>query len=647
MSELQRKRNPFNFSDAEILYNKKPKEPIKRDKKRIATGVAFETAKQVRKKVRKSTKTISQHLSESLRSESMNNSLLANLSIESIISDHENAELDIEFSKDGKQTRNSKRAFRENHNEEATIESSIRAKAVPRSKSALTLNGHTLLCVIYCALNICGSDIQLTDLLRFVLEGHLSFYKCKLLLPEELIEQEVDLSHPQHHSYRIINYETFRVSLSYFTRLIPDLSVSIKKPNLVQLAHRYLDEMQLPGDLKVYVERLMILLPPEMKYNERVSYIPNFEGRAMAFIIFALKLLFGLDGFREEEMSKAARKVNEASIDGQPKIFVYKDWMEFIEYRQCILSKFYHPTLFHRTYALEKPYLSFNAMLNSLNPKTPKMEPQIAAARNLTRKRSKANAQEILAQFMRDIEATEENEIMHHLTFHSFTPMKDYFEQIQVSDTNDQINQSIAGVDYTKHSCQAYLKPQLLVESFQAHKQELRLKKSTFPKVFTFLNPEPTQRFIRVKNFSMDVGDLTERQWKDDVKKRHKYMEAFKDRSVELFHESTMTKVVERRHEWRRLIRTEKSSRRKSMIAENEPEVLTEPNLLSESEDGSESDLDDDEIWFDSSAGDELDQIFASLKRSSKQAEDDCLTFVTPDFNLWQVSFHCRPSMQL
>lgn len=630
--------NNFYFSDAEILYNKKPKEPKKRERKKKENDATFETAKQVRTKVRRSVKNISQQLSESLKSESMNNSSLANLSIESIISDHEDAELDIHFSNLGAKVRDNRRAFRGGYDEEVAIEASIRAKAVPRSKSALTLNGHTLLFIIYCALNICKSKIQLTDLIRFVLEGHLSFYRCKLLLPDELIEQDIELSHQQHHSYRIINYDTFRVSLSYFIRLIPDLRISIEKPNLIQLAHRYLDEMHLPNDLKAYVERLMVLLPSEMKFSDNVSYLPNFEGRSMAFIIFALKLLFGLDGYRDEEMSESARKVNEAMVDGQTKIFVYQDWMEFIEYRQCILGKFYHPALFHRSYPLEKPYLAFNAMLNSLNSKTPNMERLNTNVRNLKRKQSKASAQEILSQFVRDIETNDDNQIMHHLTFHSFTPMKDYFEQIQVNDTKYQLNQSIAGADYTKHSCEAYLKPHLLVKSFKTNEQELRLKKSTFPKSFTFLNHETSQKWTS-ETFEADFDGLTELKWQKDLKNRQKVMKTFKNRSIEIFHEATMKQVLKERRKWREIIREDKVLRRaeKKVVSfkENEAETLTEPNILSESEDDSENDREEDEIKFEGPMKDELDLIFESFKESSGTLG---LTFVTPDFNLWQVS---------
>lgn len=46
-----------------------------------------------------------------------------------------------------------------------------------------------------------------------------------------------------------------------------------------------------------------------MKFYEQ-NFIPNYEGRAMAFIIVIMKILFGLDGITEFEISRVAEKIN-------------------------------------------------------------------------------------------------------------------------------------------------------------------------------------------------------------------------------------------------------------------------------------------------------------------------------------------------
>lgn len=63
------------------------------------------------------------------------------------------------------------------------------------------------------------------------------------------------------------------------------------------------------GGISLYGERLVALSLPKMKFDKK-SYIPNYEGRAMAFIIVVLKTLFALDGITEYEISNFADKVN-------------------------------------------------------------------------------------------------------------------------------------------------------------------------------------------------------------------------------------------------------------------------------------------------------------------------------------------------
>lgn len=65
------------------------------------------------------------------------------------------------------------------------------------------------------------------------------------------------------------------------------------------------------AEIGKYVECIMGILPPLLEFNRPLKHFPNYEGRAMAFIIFILKLLLGLDGKTEYEISKVTRKLNE------------------------------------------------------------------------------------------------------------------------------------------------------------------------------------------------------------------------------------------------------------------------------------------------------------------------------------------------
>lgn len=47
-----------------------------------------------------------------------------------------------------------------------------------------------------------------------------------------------------------------------------------------------------------------------MKFTKCEPLIPNYEGRAMAFIIVVLKVLLRMDGITEYEISRVAEKIN-------------------------------------------------------------------------------------------------------------------------------------------------------------------------------------------------------------------------------------------------------------------------------------------------------------------------------------------------
>jgi len=61
--------------------------------------------------------------------------------------------------------------------------------------------------------------------------------------------------------------------------------------------------------ISLYTERFVALSNPEMRFDGK-SCIPNYEGRAMAFIIVVMKILLSLDGITEYEISKVAAKIN-------------------------------------------------------------------------------------------------------------------------------------------------------------------------------------------------------------------------------------------------------------------------------------------------------------------------------------------------
>ena len=60
----------------------------------------------------------------------------------------------------------------------------------------------------------------------------------------------------------------------------------------------------------LYAEKLFLSSPSIMEFIGKSPLIPNYEGRAMAYVIVVMKSLFGLDDITEKEISRVADKIN-------------------------------------------------------------------------------------------------------------------------------------------------------------------------------------------------------------------------------------------------------------------------------------------------------------------------------------------------
>ncbi|CRK88438.1 CLUMA_CG002257, isoform A [Clunio marinus] len=617
----------YRQSDAEILYNRKPTKKVKKRKRKKEPKNDSNDNADVHsknKQLRKSEKIISQSLSESMKSSSLNSSILANMSIQSIISEHEQAENYIKFSKIAAQPKLRKKSEyvlnlrKKVKEEDDDTDKRVLYRALNRNDRLQILNGNTILCIIYCALNICRSDITLSDLIRFVREGHLSYYNFHPFLPENLIEHGVKLSFHQFQSCHIIYYEHIRDHIKYFTRIIPDLRESIRMPDITELSLRYVDELNLPNDFKKYIERLIMFSQPKMEFE--TTHIPNYESRAMAFIIFLLKLLFGIDGYREKEISNAALKINKKlqQKECQKSLFVYESWREFIEYRQVVLEKFYHPTLLSRGSRNEKPYEDYNAMLQSLNIQSKHTESTaISSKMDLNRRKPKMNAQEIIANLIKNRKSFDpKGKIQFPM---SLTPFQDNIKQILSNDIecDFDVNKEVITLDFSLNSCDFYLKPEALLEIMKEYSINLNIKKATFPKSFIFFkhkirNFPASDRNTRILEF--DNGSID--KWRKSFKERKRNEEEENIEKSQKYHTKRLNEVLRDRSFLKETTTANKLTDDK--VKSHILDILV-ASSSSESEDDSP---DNDEIIF-------------NKEKSFNSSEMD-LSFVVPDFNMWE-----------
>ncbi|XP_033167867.1 TATA box-binding protein-associated factor RNA polymerase I subunit B [Drosophila mauritiana] len=206
------------------------------------------------------------------------------------------------------------------------------------------LNIIKLYVVLGIALNMVEDDIQLSDLLRFIDEEHLT-KRCMLnYLPGNVaakgkaLLKDMELSKIKD---KVTN-KLLRSNIACMSRFI-NLS-EYQKPNLHSLAERYILELALPPRLLKYVNSLLDLYPPTFFNAMTVHSYPRYEARTMAYILYAMKLLFGLDDIKERKISESAAKINEQLLeiggDEAPLLFVFTKWMEFVEMRKVIVSHY-------------------------------------------------------------------------------------------------------------------------------------------------------------------------------------------------------------------------------------------------------------------------------------------------------------------
>ncbi|XP_053999517.1 TATA box-binding protein-associated factor RNA polymerase I subunit B isoform X1 [Hylaeus anthracinus] len=230
--------------------------------------------------------------------------------------------------------------------------------------------------IVYIALRIHDQPIQLGDMLRYGREGHLSYYKLDHLIPPEVnltkrernfLSQNVEITH-----------KGMRRIIASIAKLLGVWDIVC--PDFLPLISRYCQELGLPKGIKLYTERLIALSPPKMIFNGKKSYIPNYEGRAIAFIIVVLKTLLALDDITEYQVSRIAEKINSVAIKQgllTEKLFSFQEWQKYIECRKTILTHSHFPTKMKYgpdTHGIDDLYFKF---LESITSKADKKETDI------------------------------------------------------------------------------------------------------------------------------------------------------------------------------------------------------------------------------------------------------------------------------
>ncbi|KAM3959810.1 LOW QUALITY PROTEIN: TATA box-binding protein-associated factor RNA polymerase I subunit B [Aphomia sociella] len=241
--------------------------------------------------------------------------------------------------------------------EETIIKGSTKQRNMYLGYDISLVNTRLLLTILYLALNLDCSNIQLSHLLRFVQEGQLGLHTCTKYLPKDIDVSLID------------KFKTFCVPFIPTMQLIRHQAMAYLKTlsigppfmqNARNLVEQYVKELCLPNDFKHLVYSLMRLVPPSkfLKVNhsdmKKTKHIPFYECKVMSYILVALKMCFGLDDVYEVKLSRLVDKINEEnchirsyklgeSSEPSDRLFSFREWCNFLQFRKTILCKYYWP----------------------------------------------------------------------------------------------------------------------------------------------------------------------------------------------------------------------------------------------------------------------------------------------------------------
>lgn len=300
--------------------------------------------------------------------------------------------------------------------------------------------------IIYLSLLIIKDKIQLGDLLRYIREGHLSFDHVEHFFPEGMNTSSFNMNVYAGSSHLLCHNRVREtaVSLSKFL----GISQKIRIQNLVELCERYCKELNLPQEIFECCKKLMSQSPPRMIFTPTTTLFPNYEARAIGYIIFVLKLLFGLDDETELELSNYARNVSaKAKQNGLnvPEMFVFDEWLRHIEYRKFVLRLHHFPTQFLYSKKVDDPD-EYVAFLKEQNEKRD-IDLQLT------------NDYQTLERLLGKLQANESFQ-NRQITFPiTLTPFYDYSKCLAETPRIADDLLSIISLDFTKNSLDFVLKP--------------------------------------------------------------------------------------------------------------------------------------------------------------------------------------------
>uniref|UniRef100_A0A1B6IRK4 TATA box-binding protein-associated factor RNA polymerase I subunit B n=1 Tax=Homalodisca liturata TaxID=320908 RepID=A0A1B6IRK4_9HEMI len=222
--------------------------------------------------------------------------------------------------------------------EERTVR---RRRARSEVQSLRNVTTAKVVAIVNVALALTKQDIQVSDFLRWVEEGHISLKTSRVFLPGDItvdgnVQRMIELDH--------LSYIKCQ---NLITGICNELEIhELPPPRLRELADRYCLELQLPDEVTNLVKQLLLLSTNSIVKKSDVHTYRYSEVQVMSVIVVVLKLLFSLDDCTEFQLSHTAAQINR--VIGVENIsrrqFVFSEWMQYVECRKATVSSYHWPT---------------------------------------------------------------------------------------------------------------------------------------------------------------------------------------------------------------------------------------------------------------------------------------------------------------
>ncbi|XP_050068756.1 TATA box-binding protein-associated factor RNA polymerase I subunit B [Anopheles maculipalpis] len=348
-----------------------------------------------------------------------------------------------------------------------------------------------LIAILALALNQVRSPIQIADLMRWIDEGHLPFHDLRQFLPEDI--DPVCYSETLTH---MLAQQGFAYCRKLASLIATDLGIVPIEPDLSALCHRFLGELALPLDLVPYIIKV-IAIGPEIRRSYVYSYFPNYEIHVMKYILFVMKLLFGLDGKIENKIDFTTAKLNErmGAFSNWPKLFVWSEWQRYITMRHIILEQVHYPTSHSRTQSKINRPIDKDLFLSFFETRVVADDDNTTGYQAGYHRPSHKPAQERLFKNLHTVLSTatdkhtkpRDKRAKQHMHFdHSMEPQRTYFAEILNMEAAERQNVYIPEYMQTDHSQRTvtpFVNPMPLKKHLLVHRRVRLVTKKVKPKL--------------------------------------------------------------------------------------------------------------------------------------------------------------------